>query len=195
MEDIITKRTAKNKIKLSFFAEDMLRRILGGYYTNWHGYELTEKQWKYVLRKLLMKIEIAIEANIVTDHIHHNRIAFQLGCMKRCLIEEGNTDPENVIALIGLCFELIGDLPDNRHRKHANKKEYFSLSDKRTVHFLQSIRQKVNIILESAWYEPFKDYYSHGDLHDKFRLDFGCRPREFVEWYKTEFPKLYTKLF
>lgn len=195
MEDIISKRTVKNKVKLSFFAEDMLRKILGGYYTNWHGYELTEREWKRILRKLVAKIEIAIEANILTDHIHRKRITFQLECMKRCLAEKGNTDPENIIALISLCFELIGGLPDNRQRQHANKKNYFDLSAKRSVHFLQSLRQKVSVILESAWHDPFKDFYSHDDLHDKFYLDFGCRSQEFVEWYKAEFPKLYAKLF
>jgi len=195
MEDIISKRTATNKVKLSFFAEDMLRYILGGYYTNWHGYELTEREWKHLLNKLVSKIEIAIEVNLITDHIHSKRINFQLECMKRCLAEKDNTDPEHVIALIGLCFELLGGLPDNRQRKHANKKKYFDLSAKRSVHLMQSPRQKVRVILESARHEPFKDYYSHDDIHDKFYLDFGCRSQEFIGWYKTEFPQLYAKLF
>jgi hypothetical protein len=195
MEDITSKRTETNKVKLSFFAEDMLRHILGNYYTNWHGYELTEREWKHILSKLVAKMEIAIEVNLLTDNIHYKRINFQLDCMKGCLSEKGNADPEHVIALIGLCFELLGGLPDNRRRKHANKKNYFDLSAKRSVHFIQSLRQKARVILQSAWYEPFKDFYSHGDIHDKYYLDFGCRSQEFIDWYKTEFPQLYAKLF
>jgi hypothetical protein len=195
MEDIISKRTAAKKVKLSFFAEDMLRKILGSYYTNWHGYELSEREWKSLLKKLVSKIGMAIEVNVVTDYIHFKQINLQLECIKRCITEKDNTDPENIIALIGLCFELLGGLPDNKHRKYANKERYFDSSIKRSMHFIQNPSQKARVILESAWYEPFKNYYSHDVIHDKFFLDFGCVSQDFINWYKAEFSQLYATLF
>lgn len=193
--DTTSKRTTTNKVRLSFFAEDTLRFILGGFYTNWHGYELTEREWKHILKKLLSKIEIAIKRNLSTDYLHRKKIKFKLDCMRRSINHKGNTDPEHIIALSGLCFELLGGLPDNRERKHASKEQYFDLSPMRSVHFIQSLGQKVRVIFESAWHEPFRNFYSYNDIFEKFWSDFGGKPQAFVDWYKSQYPELYAMLF
>jgi len=193
--DITSTRTSNNKIKLSFFAEDMLRYILGSYYTNWHGYELKEKEWKYILHKLCAKLEIAIKRNITTDFIHGEHLRESLESIKRKINEKNNSDPDIIMALVGLCFYLIGDFPNNTDKKHANKEKYFDLADKRSLLFLQDKKQKIKVILESSRHAPFSNFYTYDDLISKFYLDFESKPQLFIDWYKAEYPQLYAKIF
>jgi hypothetical protein len=195
MKNLTSFRTKENKVSVSFFAEDMLRYILGSYYNHLHGAELSERQWKHILKKLLSKIEWAIENNLYTDGIHKKKIDFQLNCLKQSVEDKDNTDPEIVIALISLCFELIGSLPDNRDRLHANKKGHFKLSRRRSIQYIQYPRQKVSVIIDSSWYEPFKDFYTYNDILSKFALEFSNNALNFLSWYKAEYPKLYAMLF
>ena len=132
--DLTSIRTTDNKVKLSFFAEDSLRYILGSYYDRWHGYTLNEKEWKHLLDKLISKIEIAINLNLSTDGIHREDIEFYLDSLKRNIKDKTNTDPEIIIALVDLCFELLGGMPDNTNNKHANKEKHFNLKNKRSLY-------------------------------------------------------------
>ena len=195
MEDIISIRNAKNSAKISFFAEDILRNILGDYYTNWHGYELKEREWKALLEKLCSKIEIAVKQNIRTDYIHSERIKYYVESIRRSIVDKRNTDPEIIFALIGLSFELLGGLPENKRRNHANKIRYFDLTSKRSIKILQNEKQKVNVILESSWYKPFSEHYTIENIADKYHSFFSSDAEEFLQWYKNEFPQLYAKLF
>ena len=193
--DLTSIRTSDNKIKLSFFAEDTLRYILGSYYTNWHGCELKEKEWKHILRKLSTKLEIAIKRNITTDFIHSKQLRDSLEGIKRKINESNNSDPDIIMALVALCFHLIGDLPNNTDKKYANKEKYFDLADKRSLLFLQNKKQKIKVILESSKYVPFSNFYTYDDLISKFYSKFSSDPQPFIDWYKSEYPELYAKIF
>lgn len=193
--DIISTRTTDNKIKLSFFAEDTLRYILGSFYTNWHGYKLKEKDWQHVLNKLLSKLEIAVKRNVTTDYIHAEQIREQFENAKRKINEKVNSDPDIIMALFRLCFVLIGDLPNNTDIRYANKNKYFDLNVKRSLHFLQNKNQKIKVILESSKYEPFNKFYTYDDLISKLYLKFKSEPESFIDWYKSEYSQLYAKIF
>jgi len=195
MKNITSFRTKENKVSVSFFAEDMLRYILGSYYNHLHGAELSEKRWKHIIEKLLTKIEWTIDLNLYTDGEHKSDIEFQLNCLKRSVKETENTDPEIIIALISLCFELIGSLPDNRGRLHANNRSHFNLSRKRSIQYIQNPSQKVSVIIDSSRDEPYKNFYTLDSIVKKYALEFSRNAREFLDWYKTEYPKLYSMLF
>ncbi len=193
--DLISTRTKDNKVKLSFFAEDMLRDILGSYYNRWHGHELTEKEWKHILKKISSKLTIAIKRNINTDYIHSEQLQNSLEHINRNIKDKINSDTDIILALVGLCFQLIGDLPNNSDKKHATNEKLFDLDTKRSIYYLQNNKQKMKLILDSANHTPFNDYYSYDDLMSKLYLDFNSNPRRFNEWYKSEYPKLYAMIF
>jgi len=195
MKNLTSFRTEENKVSVSFFAEDMLRYILGSYYNHLHGTELSERRWKHIIGKLLTKIEWAIDVNLYTDGIHKNKIDFQFNCLKQSAKQKENTDPEIIIALISLRFELIGSLPDNRDRLHANNKSHFNLSKRRSIQYIQNYSQKVSVIIDSSWYKPYKDFYTYNEILSKYALECSSNARDFLNWYKTEYPKLYSMLF
>lgn len=173
----------------------MLRHVLGSYYDHCHGGELSEKRWKHILNKLVNKIDWAIEINLLTDGLHKKKIRYKLDNLKRCISNKENTDPEIIISLVSLCFELIGSLPDNRAHIHANKKSYFNLSGNRSIHYIQSPDQKVRVILDSASYEPFNAHYSYNEMISKYYTEFSNNAQRFLVWYKSQFPQLYSILF
>ena len=193
--DLTSIRTQQNKVKLSFFAEDTLCYILGSYYNHWHGYELKEKKWKHLLKKLVSKLEIAIKQNLTTDHVHLENIKSKLNRIQDNIKEKDNTDPEIIFALFSLCFELLGDLPSNGNHRFGNKEKHFDLSLRRSLHYIQSHLQKVRVIFQSANYAPFNEFYSYDDISSKLYLEFSSKPEKFLDWYKAEYPKLYSKLF
>lgn len=65
------------------------------------------RKWKKILKKLSKKLKIAIRKNIGTDDIHLQKISWKLDRIYSGIEAKVNTDPQIVIALFSLCFELI----------------------------------------------------------------------------------------
>lgn len=193
--EICTERDSENRVHLSFFAETILSRVLGGRYYNWHGYRLSEREWKNIIKKLLRKLELAIDINVYTDTIHIRNIKHKLQHMRDSLAQKKTVDPELVLALIGLSFELLGGMPDNHTRKYGNKPHHFKLDQHRSLLYSQVAAQKVWTIFESAHYDQFKQYYTHQKIADKYYTEFVGKPAEFISWFKRTYPAQYAELF
>ena len=95
-----------------------------------------------------------------------------------------------IIALIRLCFLLLGDEPNHWRKRVVNKPQHYLLQGFRTAHFAQSRRQKVNLVLRN---------YA-GDSNPELREQLISRARkmksqEFLDWFRKTFPDKYFKLF
>ncbi|MFN0158834.1 MAG: hypothetical protein ACKVRP_12275 [Bacteroidota bacterium] len=102
------------------------------------------------------------------------------------------TDPEVLMALFGLCFELVGGLPDNRSKRIVKIDSHnFRQGRFRTAFYTHDVLQKYKLIMRSALNEEFKRFYSIDDLEDHFKGDI----RDFVEWFRQTHPTAYALLF
>ena len=86
-------------------------------------------------------------------------------------------------------------MPNNTKYRHANKEKHFNLTNKRSIHYLQDARQKSRVVLKSAGRSPFNKFYNYDDLISKLGLEFKGNHKAFIEWYKSQYPKLYAKIF
>jgi hypothetical protein len=96
-----------------------------------------------------------------------------------------NTDPQYILALVAIIFELLGGIPYYGDRSKLNKKNDFSLNALRTIHYLQDDYQKACTIMKASG-SKIKDVYMF-NYHDK--------PKEFIKWYKEKYPKEYLEIF
>src|SRR5690242_4408816 len=101
-------RKPSGEIVLSIPAEDVLRHLLGKRYTSIHGVPQNEKKWRHILKRLTEVLTKSLDMNISTDAIHKKQIARYLYILDSSVDSSGNTDPEIILALVGLCFELLG---------------------------------------------------------------------------------------
>jgi len=185
-------RKTNGDIVLSIPAEDVLRFLLGSRYTSIHGIPQNEKEWKHILGRLLKVLNKSIDINISTDAIHKAQIARYIRILKSSIDSPENTDPEVILALVGLCFELMGGSLDHRSRKVINDNpSNFCTDSMRSVSYSQDFGQKYRTIIQSSFYDEFKKYYSTGQLEENFRGKF----REFIEWFKKQYPAAYAQLF
>lgn len=183
-----------NRVVVSIAMEDMLRFVLGRGYDHCHSRSFSRAEWKRVVAKLVSKLEIAISKNVETDGIHRLSIRYQLERAKDALKARPTAEPQLSVALICLCFELMGDLPDNR-KVNKTQETNFELHRHRSVYYLQQPRQKAKLILHTANWEQFKKRYKASDIESKWYCDYDQDPQKFLDWYKATYPDVYAELF
>jgi len=188
----LSKRNTKGLVSLSIPAEDILRSLLGSRYNHIHGVQLDENRWKRILANLEKTLRKSIDANTETDAIHKAEIDRYLGIIHSAVNSQENTDPDILLTLVGICFELLGGLLDNRSKRIINNHpNNFRTNRMRSIHYTQSKVQKCRVIMRSALYEVFKKYYSKNRLESNFNGD----TEKFIDWFKKMYPEAYAKLF
>lgn len=100
-----------------------------------------------------------------------------------------------IIALTGIVFELLGELPDYRNREVINRSDDYFFQGQRTLTYRQNYHQKVNTILEAARHKPFCEHHDFTDLQNIYFDEFGGRSKEFIDWYKTQYSEVYLMIF
>jgi hypothetical protein len=159
--DPLSSRDERGRVRLSMIAESLLMSLLGSRYYPIHGAWLKAKKWNKILRRLVEVLERSIDVSLDTDLPHQAEIKRYLYIAKSSLDKKDNTDPEVLLAFLGICFELMGGLPDNRRKVSVNKHPNNYRTDAfRTVHYVRTSAQKVRLIMLSARREDFKQHYS-----------------------------------
>ena len=143
-------RLDSNKVALSVAAESLLCCLLGESMVNIHNGTLKQQEWMNILKKISGAIERAIEQNIISDEYHKSRIMVHKDILIKASSSKENTDPQYILALVAIIFELLGGIPYYGDRSKLNKKNDFSLNALRTIHYLQDDYQKACTIMKAS---------------------------------------------
>lgn len=185
-------RESDGKVKFSIPAEDQLRKLFGKNFNGFHHAIFDSIKWKNICSRLINTLDRCIAVNLDTDRLHKEQINRYIMIAKRGLEMDENTDPNTIFALFGICMELLGGSPDNRHKLIINNhRNNFYTGTYRSINYSILPMQKLRIIMKSAHYDEFKKYYSLEDLN----ILYEDNPQEFLNAFKENYPKAYAKIF
>jgi len=187
-------RQDMDTLEISLSSRDFLCSLFGDQMSHTHG-KMRQNNWEKILKKITDTLRNAISKNLHSDEFHHWRIKLYLDHLDEACKSNYNSDPEFILSLTGLVFELLGGTPDNTGRRRLNKKDEFRLNNLRTSYYIQTPLQKVETILTASQYSPYCDFHSHTELFQKYVLEYNGKPDEFLTWYKGKYPDVYMKIF
>ena len=157
----------------------------------------TIEQWRKTLQKSLDEIYAYTEANIETDDIHWLMICSAFASAHAALKEDFFW-PGFIEGLVRLNLLVLGDYPDHRKRKGGKKKStHYSLNSFRSLHYLQDSDQKLRVLYAQPRLGFPELSISPLDAMSIFRNQHGYQAshREFMKWYKKNYPKDYASIF
>lgn len=187
-------RRDMDTVEISLTSEEHLLRVLGHSMHYIHG-KKSQKTWKKLIKRIVKTIRKVIELNVNSDNFHKLRLEYHLESVEEACRSKFNVDPQIILSLTEIIFELLGNEPDYSRRSRLTRKSDFLLNKLRTLHYTQTPNQKVDTIIEASRYEPFCKDHKSDELFQEYVTNFKCNPDGFIEWYKSEFPNNYIKLF
>lgn len=174
-----------------FFLKDL-------YGTQYHGYvgEKSLSTWRKDMAKLIHTIRRAIQLNVSSDRHHHVTMDTTCDHAEQHIRRAKSIDDvsqETIQTLARLCFLLMGQMPNHFDTKAPYRDEHWVLHAERSIGFVQTDGQKVNVILSLA-----RDGHFGGrEQATEFRLklhELGT-PTKFLEWFRSEHAADYSSLF
>jgi|MTBAKMStandDraft_1061839.scaffolds.fasta_scaffold31442_2 hypothetical protein len=157
----------------------------------------TDRQWKKTLQKSLDELLRYTEENIHTDELHWLMICSGFASAHESLNEE-EFWPGFVEGIMRVCFLLMGDYPDHRKYKGGKKKAgHYSLDRYREVIYYQNQEKKKNTLYAAGMAGFPQLEVNPRDAISKFREECGYKvgAREFMRWFKKNYPSDYAALF
>lgn len=159
----------------------------------------TISDWKGRLMKIIGSIENGIRYNVDSDEFHKEKL--NLFCeiarkeIKNCNdINQINT--KTIYCLVNIIFYLMGDMPDNWDLKSTNKINHWKLDNNRTLYYMQTPKQKANLILHLSTKSGYSDILpEYSELFKKRFYDFNKDDTKFIEWFKKTYTTAYMKIF
>ena len=193
-KSIYDKNKNQQGVDIKIWAEVFLMRLLGKTMLYKHGI-CSNNTWNDILTKLINAIEKAINKNIDSDGLHRLRLKNYIKQLKNDCKENNRNEPDILLPLIGIIFELLGGMPNYSDRSKINRKNDYQLFHLRSVLYSQNSYQKLKTILDASKQEPFYGHHHYDDLFEKYVTEFNGNADGFIEWYKSEYPSIYLQLF
>jgi hypothetical protein len=160
--------------------------------------ELTDRQWRKVLKKLLDEIYRYIEENVTTDELHYVMLCSGLVSASKSIENDEIFWPGYVEGITRLCLLLIGDYPDHRRRKGGKKShDHYKLNHHRKLCYAQDNDQKVRVIRAATRIGFLGHNHDFNSIMTEFRSEkgFNASFSDFIRWYRVRYHKEYSKLF
>jgi hypothetical protein len=184
-------------VPLSF--EYTMRNLFGPHYFQYVG-TVTSKKWRTDLAKIVRYLKISIVETVDTDTLHRSTLLELCETFERSSknFESVNrANAEMIQLLVKVSFALVGRFPDNMSSKNPYVRKSWKLDSQRTVTYLQSADQKVNVLLDQI--DARKHYkIQHNDrssLHEILIFDFDSDRKKLIAWFKNAYPEIYCKVF
>jgi hypothetical protein len=159
--------------------------------------ELTDRQWRTALRRVLHELDRYIRENVETNEVH-----LLMLCTGLCAADESLNDddfwPGYAEGITRVLLVLLGDNPDHRRRKGGCKKaDHYLLNMCRQLRYQQDSCQKFRTLVAAFRFGAPQISRSPIDARSEFSETFGYTRsyKEFLEWYRKTYPGDYTQVF
>jgi hypothetical protein len=159
--------------------------------------QLTDRQWRVVLRRVLHEFDRYVSENVETDAVHLLMLSTGLYAADQSLNDK-DFWPGYAEGVTRALLIPLGDYPDHHRRKGGRKKaEYYSLDLFRQLRYLQNSDQKFRTLVAAFRFGAPQLSKSPLDALSEFRQEFGYAKshREFLEWYRKRYPSDYAAVF
>jgi len=176
---------------------NQLARLFGEGLVEARKVQRTPAEWKRILRKVLDEIDRYISANVDTDELHSVIICSGL-CAAHEALKEEHFWPGYAEGITRVLLALLGDYPDHRRRRTgARRQHHYRLDLHRCVCYTQSVDQRFRTLLAAGVLNLPGLSRPPRKVWNEFRSWSGTRAiqRQFLQWYKKEFPADYTAVF
>jgi hypothetical protein len=174
-----------------------LARLFGSESPEARIQERTPTQMKRLLKRLLAELDAYLEENVDTDDLHRLMLSSGLFAAHEALNEE-EFWPGYIEGLVRFALLLMGDYPDHRRRRGGRKKEdHYQLRRFRSIQYSQTPGQRLYTLF-AAGNVSFPGLTKNPrDAMAEFRDLFGYSKtyRQFLRWYRKEYPQDYALLF
>ncbi len=117
-------RIDMNTLEISLSADCFLGNVFGKPMSRKRG-TMSQKNWEKILKRITSSLRESIAKNLNSDEFHKWRINLYLDQLDEACESEHNTDPEFILSITGLIFELLGGT-----RMGVGPQEHHDIMDK-----------------------------------------------------------------
>lgn len=157
----------------------------------------TTAQWRKTLKAVLREMDRYIAKNVDTDEPHKWMLLSGLAAAHESL-KEDDFWPGYAEGLTRLALVLMGDYPDHGKQMPGRKKmRHYDLGMYRSCLWVQTPEQRFRTVMMAGNIGYPKLSASPQDALNRFRRQYGFKPdhADFMEWYRTNFPRDYAAIF
>lgn len=175
----------------------LLARLFGASSALAKRTELSDSEWRRVLKALLAELYAYQIANLRTDEFHEVVLASGLASAHGSL-SEVDFWPGYVEGIVRYALTLIGDYPDHRRRKPGRKKaDHYDLTLRRSVTYPQSADQQYRTLWAAVDLGILGTKDKMWVLMDPFlsASDGNASSREKLDWFRSTYPAIYARAF
>ena len=190
----------KEEILLSDSFEIFLKYLYGRkYYHQISGFK-SKSEWKKVILKIINSIEKSIRLTIENiDATHKTNLINDCQYIRDNISNARNLNEINektILGLFRLIFLFIGEKPNNWKFDKPYHSNHWTLNKKRQVVYIQSAKQKAELILEKASKNDDlrEDSFNFHSLHKKLFYDFKGDYQKFIDWIKKNYTEKYLEI-
>ncbi len=186
----------KHKIPVPTSMQVQFAKLFGEACRESKSIELTDLEWRHILARVIDELRQYLDKNIETDGLHRLMLESGLWAANESL-KDDEFFPGYIEGITRFALLLMGDYPDHKRYKSGRKKsDHYKLNFHRTSGWSQDIDQKFRTLLV-AGRVGFPLDNDPEKILGEFRDQYGFKAsyKDFLNWYKQNYPKDYAKLF
>jgi hypothetical protein len=188
---------SQRKIKVPAAMKVQLARLFGEKSREASKEYMSPTEYKVTLRKVLGELFNYMEENIDTDGMHFLMLCSGLSAADNAL-KDNDFWPGYIEGITRFAFLLMGDYPNHRLRKGGKKKkEHYNLKRLRTNVYVQDTDQRIRTMITASQLKVPRLTQDPQVALRQFRNEkgFSATYKEFLRWFKENYPADYAALF
>jgi hypothetical protein len=147
--------------------------------------------WKDDLVRIFTYVRKAIHCSVHGDDAHRQHMESR--CDEaiadiKAVRNEDTANGEAIAALIGLCLDLLGGVPDNRDQQAPWNDSFWTLRRYRSLSYTRTPNQIVAHVLRCAELEGPNARPLYEDLANHLQSQSRGDARKFLAWYREKYP-------
>lgn len=148
--------------------------------------------------KLLAELDRYQRANIRTDGLHELQLAAALASAHESVSNDEEFWPAVVEGLVRYALALMGDWPDHHKRQRGRRTtDHYELGRHRSITYRQNTHQCFLTLYRAVDTKAFGTRTPMWQLMSAYYSQFGYGKDDLkrLEWFRREYPEIYSRIF